>query len=228
MNHTTPKILFIDEEQHTLTSLQRLMQNEKWHCHYVSSAKEALTYLQNQAVDLLVSDINVVDMDGIKFITDIRTNYPSIVRIFLTNYAKEEMTLNALAGGYVQQIIPKPWDDQELKEIIRSALRQRKQQANYSVEFQKRMNSIPLLPMLPKSYSDIRSCITDDEIDINKMVSVISQDAAISTILLHWANSALFGQRFHVDTIKKAIIVMGTDIVENLILSESINRSIAG
>ena len=67
-----------------------------------------------------------------------------------------------------------------------------------------------------------------DDVDIEKMADYISQDVAITSALLHWANSALFGQRFQVDTIKKAIIILGTDIVENLILSESVNRTIAG
>jgi putative nucleotidyltransferase with HDIG domain len=84
------------------------------------------------------------------------------------------------------------------------------------------------MPALPESYSNVRSCITADEIDIEKMADYIVQDVSISSTLLHWANSALFGQRFQVDTIKKAIIVLGTDIVENLILSESVNKTIAG
>ncbi|MCW8893114.1 MAG: HDOD domain-containing protein, partial [Deltaproteobacteria bacterium] len=135
--------------------------------------------------------------------------------------------VKALVEGYTQQIIPKPWIDQELKEIIRSALRQCTQQKKHSLEFQTLINSIPLLPTLPESYSNVRSCIVDDEVDIEKMANYISQDVAIASALLHWANSALFGQRFQVDTIKKAIVVLGTDIVENLVLSEAVNRTLA-
>ncbi len=226
MSNPTAKILFIAEDQSVLQSLQKLLHGEKWSCHFVASAKEALEYLQTQLVDLVVSDINMTDMDSIELITAIRQRYPSIVRMFLTSHAKQDKTLAALASGYVQQIVPIPWVDQELKEIIRSALRQSAQQQKHNITFQGLINSVPLLPALPKSYSTIRTCTTNGEIDIDKMVNVISHDVAISSMLLHWANSALFGQRFHVDTIKKAIIVLGTDIVENLILTESIDRSI--
>lgn len=151
-----------------------------------------------------------------------------MVRIFLTAQPRQKNVIKALVEGHTQQIIPAPWIDQELKEILRSALRQKRQQRKHSPEFQALINSVPLMPALPESYTNVRSCITGDEINIEKMADYISQDVSFSTALLHWANSALFGQRFQVDSIKKAIIVLGTDIVENLILSESVNRTIAG
>jgi len=226
MSDDNAKILFIESESQFIDSLRSLTANEEWDCHFATCTSDALTLLENITIDLIVADINSTDINHNDFIKNIYTNYPSTIRIFLTGQPKAHSTLKALASGYVQQIVPKPWNDQEFKDIIRSAIRQSKQQKKHSTQFQKLINSVPLLPMLPKSYEKIRSCTTNGEIDIQKMEAAIVQDAAISTILLHWANSALFGQRFHVDTIKKAIIIIGTDIVESLILSESINRSI--
>lgn len=228
MNNMMPKILFTDAERETLDSLQDLLIDENWDCYYVSSAGEALEVLHAKEIDLVVTDVTLPDMDGVEFVSEIRNRYPSTIRMFLTSFSKQENIIKALAEGLTQHIIPKPWIDQELKEIIHSALRQSTQQKKHSPEFQVLINSIPLLPALPESYSNVRSCIVGDEVDIETMANYINQDVAISSALLHWANSALFGQRFQVDTIKKAIIVLGTDIVENLILSESVNRTIAG
>ncbi len=227
MTHARPAILFVDHEQDTLQRLRQLLQGEAWECHFVSSAAEAMKYLQKHRVDMVVSDTQTADMDGHQLFAEIHKLYPGIVRIYLSSYANQDNVIKALAEGYCQQIIPKPWIDQELKEILRSAIRQSHQQKKHSLAFQALINSIPLLPALPESYSNVRACIVGDEVNIEKMADYISQDVAISSILLHWANSALFGQRFQVDTIKKAIIVLGTDIVENLILSESVNRTIA-
>ena len=228
MNHIIPKILFVDKEPNVLESLQQLISNEDWNCYFVSSTLEALNFLQNNHIDLIISDTKTANTDEVQLLREIYKLYPAIIRIYLTDYIKQDNLVKALAEGYAQQIIPKPWIDQELKEIIHSAIRQSIQQKKHSLEFQTLINTIPLLPALPESYSNVRACIVGDEINIEKMANYISQDVAISTALLHWANSALFGQRFQVDTIKKAIIVLGTDIVENLILSESVNRTIAG
>ncbi len=227
MNNTTPKLLFVDQEQQTLQILQKLLLSEDWDCAFVSSAAEALDFLQTKPCDMMISDVQTARTADVHLFDEIHTHYPKIIRIYLSTYSNRDSIAKILSEGYGQQIIPKPWVDQELKEVIRSAIRQSHQQKKHSDEFQALINSIPLLPSLPESYSNVRSCIVGDEIDIEKMSIFISQDVAIASALLHWANSALFGQRFQVDTLKKAIVVLGTDIVENLILSESVNRTIA-
>jgi len=220
------KILFIDEDPAILTALQTLLQNENWECHFVSSGSRALQSLADQPVDLVVSAALMKEMDGSRLLNEIRHRHPGTIRLFLTGHPRHPSVLHALAQGQTQQIIPKPWIDLELKEILRSSLRQAEYQRKYGLEFQKLINNIPLLPTLPETYNQVRACISDDEIDIERMAEAISQDVSLSTTLLHWGNSALFGQRFFVDTIKKAIIVLGTDIVENLVLSESVYRAI--
>ncbi|SHI77344.1 HD-like signal output (HDOD) domain, no enzymatic activity [Malonomonas rubra DSM 5091] len=221
------RILFVDDENVIIKGLQKLLSDEQWQCHYVNSADEALAFLKEQEVDLLVSDFMMPQRSGIDLLTDVKQQYPQIIRILLTAYIDNAQTTKALSEGHAQQIVPKPWIDQEFKEIIRSALRQSEQQKKHSLEFQRLLNSIPLLPALPESYSQVQSCITDDDVDIEKMANIISQDVGMASLLLRWANSALFGQRYHVDTIKKAIVVLGTEIVTNLILSESISKSLA-
>lgn len=227
MSGPVAKILFVDKDQTILNNLHQLLEDEPWNCRFVSSSAEALQELTRDACDLIVTDVGTSQADGMELAPRIRRDYPDMVQIFLTGKSRREEVVRALEQGYAQQIIPKPWVDQELKEIIRSALRQRAQQKKHSVAFQRLINSLPLLPALPESYSRVRSCIHDNDIDINTLSAVISEDVALASALLHWANSALFGQRFQVDTIKKAIIVLGTDIVENLILSESVNRTLA-
>lgn len=227
MNDSHPSILFVDDEQLILDSLKRLVQGEDWNCKFAQSADLALELMKNQRFDLIVSDIIMPEKNGFALLSEVKKLYPWTVRIFLTAFARQETVIQALTDGCTQQIIPKPWIDQELKEIIHSALRQSLQQRKHSPEFQALINSIPLLPPLPSSYSQVRSCIVGDEVDIDKMAALISRDVAMSTTLLHWANSALFGQRFQVGTVKKAIVVLGTNIVESLILSAAIHRAIA-
>ncbi len=228
MDNTRPILLFVDSDQTTRDSITELFRDENWTCLSATDSDAARTLLQSHSIDiLLVTDSNG-ENDCLQLVEESRNLYPNTVRIYITADKDSADTLKALAAGLVQQIVPKPWIDLELTEIIRSALRQSTLQKQHSPEFQALINSIPLLPSLPESYSNVRSCITGEDVNIEKMAEYISQDVAISTALLHWANSALFGQRFQVDTIKKAIIVLGTDIVENLILSESVNRTIAG
>jgi len=225
MTDDSTKILFVDDDPATIDALKRLLANEGWNCHFASSASEVLQQIETEPMALLVSNVELPGMDGTELLAEISNKHPQTVRLLLTDVAKDEKTLKALAAGHAQQIIPVPWIDQELKEVIRSALRQSTQQKKHSLKFQALINSMPLLPALPESYSQVQNCIMDNDVDIEKMADIIGQDVGMSSALLHWANSALFGQRFRVDTIKKAIVVLGTDIVVNLILSEAVTRS---
>ncbi len=228
MNTDFPGILFVDPHPATRTALNQLLNDEPWNCRFVATTKEALATLETETIDLIVAEVSLGDTDGIQLFQKIQHDYPQIIRIFLTAGSDQDEVISALTHGQAQQLIPKPWIDQECKEILRSALRQSKQQKKHSLEFQRLINSIPLLPALPASYANVRSCIQQDDVDIDQMAEYISQDVALAAIVLRWANSALFGQRFQVDSIKKAIIVLGTDIVESLVLTEAVNRTVAG
>jgi HD-like signal output (HDOD) protein/CheY-like chemotaxis protein len=226
MYDSTPQILFVNDDPRITKLLRSLFADEQWSCFFVTSAAEAEESLKKEPVDLILADADISGINGCELLTRVRQQYPETIRLFLTGDADCAQSINALTQGVAQQIVPRPWIDQELKEIIRSALRQKSQQKRYSQSFQCLINSIQLLPSIPESYSNIRACVTGDDVNIEKMANYISQDVAISATLLRWANSALFGQRFMVDTVKRAIIVLGTRIVENLVLSESLNRAI--
>jgi HD-like signal output (HDOD) protein/CheY-like chemotaxis protein len=226
MYDSTPQILLVSNDSETINSLQDLFHGEQWQCNFVNTVIEAEEMLHNTTIDLALTCSDIPLNGGFDLLTKIKQQSPDTIRLFLTSFVDSADTINALSQGIAQQIISNPWIDQELKEIIRSALRQRKQQKKYSSDFQCLVNNIPLLPPIPESYANILTCVSEENINIEKMSDYISQDVAISAILLRWANSALFGQRFMVDTVKRAIIVLGTQIVETLVLSESLNRSI--
>ncbi len=221
------KILFVDDEKNILKALRRTLLDEDWDCQFALGPREALELLAEETFDLVVSDVMMPDMDGVALLSRVKQEYPGAVRIFLTGFAKKEVVTKALAEGCAQQILPKPWDDEVLKQSIRDALRQSSQQKNYSPNLQLLLNSMTLLPQLPDSCTQVQSCIKGDDTDLEKMAAVVSRDVAISSALLHWANSALFGQKFRVETVQKALVVLGTDIAINLILSMSVNKSIA-
>ena len=114
-DNTASKILFVDDDPRILEMLQSLLQDESWHCRFLSSAHEALDVLSQEPCDLLVSDVLMPGMDGIQLASEVRRRHPGVIRIFLTAYAQQENVVKALTEGNTQQIIPKPWIDQDSK-----------------------------------------------------------------------------------------------------------------
>ncbi len=223
MTQKQQAVLFVDDEQNVLNSLKRLLYDEPWSTFFADSGADGLEILKKENVDLVISDVRMPVTDGIAFLKQVKELYPQVVRIFLSGHADHKAVIQALAEGSAQQLIPKPWKDEELKEVIRGALIQAKELKKKNERLQKIINSLSSLPPLPKTYLKIKECLLDtDNVSIDQIADIIEMDASISAELLRWANSALFGQMHQVDTVKRAVLVLGFDIVEGLVLSESI------
>ncbi len=227
MEEKNPTILFVDDEPAILKSLRRLFMEEDWNMLFANGGDEGLKVLAEESVDLVVSDVRMPEMDGIAFLREVKHQYPETVRLFLSGYSDQGPVAEALAQGSAQQILAKPWNDDELKTVIYEALKQSRQQKQQSATLQTLINDLPHLPSFPESYQTVSKTLAkNDEFSIDLIEQIAERDVALSTALLHWANSSLFGHRGKVDSVKRAIILLGTDIVESLFLSKAIDDAI--
>jgi response regulator RpfG family c-di-GMP phosphodiesterase len=62
------------------------------------------------------------EMDGITFLAKVREKLPLVPRILLTGYADKENAIKAINNVGLYQYIEKPWDNEDLKIIIRNGL----------------------------------------------------------------------------------------------------------
>ncbi|MFC1694350.1 response regulator [Candidatus Latescibacterota bacterium] len=86
------------------------------------SAKKALKYIKSNSVDLVISDYVMPEMDGITFLAKVREIKPEITRIILTGYADKENAIKAINEVGLFQYIEKPWDNDDLRIIIRNGI----------------------------------------------------------------------------------------------------------
>ena len=64
------RILFIDDEPHQFVGLQRMLPNyaKEWQMYFTNCGKQALTWLDAEPFDVIVTDVRVPEMDGAKFL----------------------------------------------------------------------------------------------------------------------------------------------------------------
>jgi DNA-binding NtrC family response regulator len=87
-----------------------------------TSAKMALQHVQDHDVDLVISDYLMPEMDGISFLSQVRELKPDVPRIILTGYADKENAIKAINQVGLFQYIEKPWDNEQLRVIVRNGL----------------------------------------------------------------------------------------------------------
>jgi len=127
-----PTLLFVDDESSILSSLKRLFRPHGYRILTAGGGAEGLAVLEKEAVDLVVSDMRMPEMDGAHFLEQVRSRWPHIVRILLTGYADVGSTIAAINRGEIYRYVAKPWDDNEIVLTIRDALERKRLESENS------------------------------------------------------------------------------------------------
>lgn len=116
------KVLFVDDEANILASIQRLLRKEAYQFRSTTSPIDALRLVAEEEFAVVVSDHRMPEMEGTRFLEQVKEISPRSVRILLTGYADLNSTIDAINRGSVYRFISKPWSDQELLAIIHQAV----------------------------------------------------------------------------------------------------------
>lgn len=118
----TGVILCVDDEPHILSALRRLFRTQGYETLCAGSAREGLDLLTGHPVDVVISDMRMPGVDGVKFLEQARLACPQAVRMLLTGYADVAQIMGAVNRGEIYRYITKPWDDTEIVLVVRHAL----------------------------------------------------------------------------------------------------------
>jgi response regulator RpfG family c-di-GMP phosphodiesterase len=111
-------LLCIDDESNVLRTLQRLFHRKPYKILIADSAKNALKILEKTPVDVIISDMRMPEMDGATLLEKVAKSHPHIYRIVLTGFADFEATVAAINLGKINRFINKPWNNDELINIV--------------------------------------------------------------------------------------------------------------
>lgn len=118
-------LLFVDDEPNILSSLKRLFHSQGYRILTAPGGREGLAVMEEETVDLVVSDMRMPEMDGAAFLEQAARHRPDMIRILLTGYADLTSTIAAVNQGRIYRYISKPWEDNDLLLTVKRALEQR-------------------------------------------------------------------------------------------------------
>lgn len=122
---STPRILCVDDEPNILASLRRLFKNKGYAVRIADNAATGLRILEHEPIDLVLSDLHMPQMDGARFLSQVRERWPQTMRLLLTGHADAGLIAEAVNSGEIYRYIAKPWDDDDILEQVRLALERR-------------------------------------------------------------------------------------------------------
>lgn len=123
MNTAKKAILYIDDEEINLRLFKATFRRE-YKILTASTALEGIKMLAENAIDLIITDQRMPEITGVEFLSMVQNLYPHIPpgRLIISGYSDPEDVELAYKEYQLYKFISKPWDQNELNEIIKKAM----------------------------------------------------------------------------------------------------------
>lgn len=123
MSAVWPTILIVEDEKNTREGLQKFLENRNYDVVAAENVESALTAIEKEKPDIILSDIRMPGMDGLAFLEKMKLKFPEIAVILLTAYGTVENAVKAIKMGAFHYLT-KPVNLEELELSIKKALTQ--------------------------------------------------------------------------------------------------------
>jgi response regulator RpfG family c-di-GMP phosphodiesterase len=113
-------ILYIDDELDNLKGFKASFRRF-YNIYIAETAEEGLIILENNEIEIILTDQRMPDMTGVEFLQSIIETYPDPIRILVTGYSDVNAVIDAVNKGQIYKYISKPWNSNVLKMTIDKA-----------------------------------------------------------------------------------------------------------
>ncbi|KKC35876.1 chemotaxis protein CheY [Devosia epidermidihirudinis] len=116
---TALRVLTVDDSRTILAMLHHTLSNAGFEVLQAEDGQQGLDVLRNEAVDVVITDINMPVMDGIEFIKQVRATglHQSLPILILTTETSQDKREQGKAAGGTGWIV-KPFDPEKLISVI--------------------------------------------------------------------------------------------------------------
>jgi DNA-binding NtrC family response regulator len=115
-------ILILEAEEKTVQALRRSLSKEPYSLMFASKVSEALDLLESHPLEVVISSSALPEMTGEEFLKQVRRRRPETMRILLSSQQNLSSSIEAVVRGEIFRFLTEPWDEIELRGVIRGAL----------------------------------------------------------------------------------------------------------
>lgn len=211
------RILFVDDEPMVLDGLRRALRGfrSEWDMAFAPNGPAALTLMEQQPFDVLVTDMRMPGMTGVELLREVQRRYPETVRLVLSGQADEQAVFECI--GLAHQYLAKPCDPESLRSAVRRATLAGSCLNNPGLR--ELLGRMDRLPSLPRIYHELNRKLEDPEANLEDIAALVGKDPAMTAKILKLVNSAFFGLPHTVSDIFDAVQYLGMATLKTLVLA---------
>ena len=122
VEESPPVILLVDDEPRILSALQRLLRREGYRILTADSGASALSILDEESANIILSDLRMPGMDGFAFLGAVQDRGLEAARVLMSGNADLKLVIDGVNEGRFSQFIEKPWVDDALRISLRKLI----------------------------------------------------------------------------------------------------------
>jgi two-component system response regulator AtoC len=119
------RVLVVDDDEITCNLLEEVLSKEGYAVHKALDGREAIARGEKQTYDVVLSDVKMIDVDGMEVLRVYRQRSPETVIIMMTAFGSIETAIRAIKEG-AYDYVSKPFKLDEIKLTLQRALEQRR------------------------------------------------------------------------------------------------------
>ncbi len=216
-------VLFVDEEKNVLSGMKRTLRSYAKECNlfFTSNSDEALRILEQNKIEVVVSELAVTTKEQEPFLKVVKEKYPSIIRIIFTDEVEKAKLMDAL--GYANYFLNKPFKTEELKLKIEHGFYV--QSILEDPTLKEVISKVETLPSMPNIYLQINEELSKENFSLQKIANLIEKDISMIAELLKIVNSGFFPIGRRIESVFDAVSLLGVETIRALTLSLNLFRS---
>jgi CheY-like chemotaxis protein/HPt (histidine-containing phosphotransfer) domain-containing protein len=115
--HLNGHVFVVDDEDDILVLTRSFLEEAGYQVSTFDKAQDALAVIKESAPDVVVTDINMPEMNGVEFMKKVNKMMPHLPIIVASGYVTKDVCLDSLASG-VSGIVEKPYDISVFSNIV--------------------------------------------------------------------------------------------------------------
>jgi len=213
----TATVLFVDDESMVLQALRRALRSQPidWDLRFCDTVDGALELLENDPVDVVVTDMQMPGINGADFLARAKALQPDTVRLVLSGFKDKAVAFQTTSA---HRLLVKPIMCTSLVQQINAAL----EGIGPESVNRRLVTETGLLPTTRSALADLRATLTSSTARVHDVVGLALNDPVLAVKLLQLGNSGLFGQRPAGTDLADCVSAIGMDTLRELVESLSI------
>ncbi|MEL6984325.1 MAG: response regulator, partial [Actinomycetota bacterium] len=177
-------MLFVDDDEQLLDGLRVVLRRRigDYAMAFAPGPLEALQYLDDHAVDLVVADIQMPTMNGVELLEAVRVRYPNALRYVLSGEPGSDLMTEAVPVAH--RWLTKPCSSDELAAIIGQALDHRRHDLVDDPDACLALAATSALPSPPGIYTRLRQLLADPDVEVSQVAALVATDPAVTAKVL--------------------------------------------